>query len=554
MTPPETLYHSCTVHTMDDAVSRADAFLVRDERFAAVGTRDEVEAAAGRGATRVDLEGRTVVPGFNDSHCHILDLGLALDRIDVSADAVRTVEDIRRAVAARAVDTRHGEWITGRGYDQNALPGLRHPDRRDLDAASPGNPVVLHHTSGHVLTCNSRALELAGVHAGTPVPSGGEIERDERGEPTGVLKEAAMELVGRAIPPPSVERATEAIIAAMSAMSGVGVTSASDAATGDHDTLEPYLEAYRRAATSGRLSGRITLMPQIYFTAPPDSQDVRRADELDAGKHPDRLRIGATKVFSDGALSTRTAALRQPYADNPNNMGILLWDLAVLRSMIQRAHRAGWQIATHALGDRAVEAVLEAYESALEADRRADHRHRIEHCMIADEALARRIKRLGIVPSLQPDIFRLGDGYVAGLGIERASASIPVGLFRRLGVPMAFSSDAPVIPCDPLQVIRSAVVRRTPRGINLGREHAATVMEAVSLYTRGGAFATRTESSVGRIAPGLLADFVVLSRDPAALPMDEFSSLRVVTTFVGGRRASGEALAPSPLEGEGVGG
>jgi predicted amidohydrolase YtcJ len=527
---------------MDDDITHAEAFLVRGERIAAVGSRDEVEAAAGRGAARVDLDGRSVIPGFNDSHCHILDLGLSLGRLDVSADAVQTLADIAQAVAARAAAANDGEWITGRGYDQNTLAEQRHPTRHDLDAVSPRSPVVLHHTSGHVLTCNTRALEIAGVGSRTTDPSGGEIERDERGDPTGVLKEAAMELVGRVIPPPSLERAADAIVAAMAAMSRYGITSASDAATGDSERLEPDLEAYRKAAASGSLAGRITLMPQIYFTAPPDSEEMRKPDELTSGAPSDRLRIGATKIFSDGALSTRTAALRAPYADNPSNLGILLWDQPVLVSMIRRAHLAGWQIATHALGDRAVEASLDAYEAALRESPRLDHRHRIEHCMIADEPLARRIKQLGIVPSLQPDIFRLGDGYVAGLGIERASASIPVGLFRRLGVPMAFSSDAPVIPCDPLPVIHSAVERRTPRGIDLGREHAASVMEAIRLYTRGGAFATHAEASRGRVAPGLLADFAVLSRDPARVSVHELESVFVTMTMVGG-----QAVFPSPL-------
>jgi predicted amidohydrolase YtcJ len=546
---PETLYHSCTVHTMDDASPHAEAFLVRGDRIAAAGSPAAVEAAAGRGATRVNLEGRTVIPGFNDSHCHILDLGLSLIQIDVSADAVHSIADIQNAVARRVSTARHGEWITGRGYDQNMLDERRHPTRDDLDEVSPHNPVVLHHTSGHVLTCSSRALEIADVRPDTPAPFGGEIDRDEHGAPTGLLKEAAMELVGRAIPAPSAEQAVDAILQATATMSRFGITCASDAATGDRDAIEPELMLYRKAAESGKLATRITLMPQITFTAPPDSQVVRRPEDFDAGSDPELLRVGATKIFSDGALSTRTAALREPYADNPSNTGILLWDQSVLADMIRRAHSAGWQIATHALGDRAVLAALDAYQGALAADPRRDHRHRIEHCMIADEPLARRIGRLGIVPSLQPDIFRLGDGYVAGLGIERASAAIPVRLFRRLGVPMAFSSDAPVIPCDPLPVIRSAVERVTPNGVSLGSEHAATVMEAIRLYTRGGAFATHTETSRGRIAPGFLADFAVLSRDPARMPIDEFESLHLTMTVLGGR-----TISPSPRMGEGAGG
>jgi predicted amidohydrolase YtcJ len=531
----EVIYQNCTVHTMDDALPQADAFLVRGERIAAVGSREEVDAAAGANAKRVNLEGQSVIPGFNDSHCHIMWLGLALDQIDVGADAVRTIEDIRRVVAARVAATRPGEWVAGRGYDQNTLAERRHPTRLDLDETSPNHPAVLRHTSGHVLTCNSRALAVAGVTASTDAPFGGEIDRDAGGEPTGLMKEAAMELIEKAIPLPTVEISADAIARAMRAMARFGITSASDAATGGRRSIEPQLDAYRRAAASRGFAGRITLMPQIYFTAPPESRECRTPSEFAVGENPDRLAIGATKIFSDGALSTRTAALREPYGDDPNNSGILLWERPVLEDMVRRAHAAGWQIATHALGDRAVEAVVDAYERAVRASPGVSNpRHRIEHCMFADESLARRIRHLGAVPSLQPDIFRLGDGYVAGLGLERASQCIPVGLFRRLGVPMAFSSDAPVIPCDPLPVIRSAVERKTPRALDLGREHAATVMEAIRLYTLGGAYATHGETSKGRISPGMLADFAVLSADPSGVPIGEFDRVQVTMTVVGG--------------------
>jgi predicted amidohydrolase YtcJ len=202
--------------------------------------------------------------------------------------------------------------------------------------------------------------------------------------------------------------------------------------------------------------------------------------------------------------------------------------------MIRQAHDAGWHIAAHALGDRAVEVVLDAYEQALRANPRPDHRHRIEHCMIADEGLATRIKSLGIVPSLQPDIFRLGDGYVAGLGVERASDSIPVGLFRRLGVTMAFSSDCPVIPCNPLPIVRSAMERKTPAGVSLGREHAVTAMEAIRYYTAGGAYATHTEREKGTLSVGKKADFAVLSDDPSTVPLQDFDRVRVTMTVANG--------------------
>jgi len=534
-----TLYINCTVHTMD-GTAPAGALLIEGERIVAVGPRSEVEAQAGPGMRRIDLAGQTVVPGFNDSHAHILWVGLALEQVDVGVDVVGGIDDIRRTVQTRARVTPTGAWVLGRGYQQAALREQRHPTRHDLDPISPDHPVMLRHTSGHVLTCNTLALRHAGITRDTPPPAGGEIDRDQHGEPTGVLKESAMELIYDVIPPPSLEQGTELILRAMDLMARQGITSVSDAATGHGSSAEPELAMYRAALHSKKLVGRITLMPQILYTAPPDSNEIRTADSFDAGNQPDWLAIGPTKVFSDGALSTRTAALRQPYHADGDNTGILLWETSTLAGMIQRAHAAGWQIAAHALGDRAVEVVIEVYEQALAISPRRDHRHRIEHCMLLDQDQARRIKAAGLVPSLQPDIYRLGDSYIDALGLERASQSIPIRLFRELDIPVAFSSDRPVIPGHPLEVIRSAMERTTPSGVVLGPEHSVTALEAIRNYTWGGAWATHSEHQKGVLQAGLLADFAVLSADPATTPPEEFGELRVTMTVVGGREVYAE--------------
>jgi predicted amidohydrolase YtcJ len=447
---------------------------------------------------------------------------------------VRSIADIERIVAERAEKSAPDEWLLGRGYDQNQLEEGRHPGAQELDRASGGRPVVLWHTSGHVLTASSKALQLAGITENTTTPPGSAIERDEHGRLTGVLKESpAMNLISRVVPTPTVEEGAEAILRAVEAMARQGITSASDAATGRGEDIEPELRMYRRAAGSGRLRGRITLMPQITFVVPPDSDEIRLPDDFDAGTQPDLLRIGSTKIFSDGALSTRTAAVRQPYAGT-DDLGILLWEPEVLAGMIRRAHENGWHIATHALGDRAIETVLDCYAAALETSPRADHRHRIEHCMITDEGLAQRIKDLGVLPSLQPDIFRLGDGYITALGPERASQVIPMATFNRLDIRVAFSSDRPVIPGDPLQCILDAMERRTPKGVVLGPEHRIATMEGIRNYTVGGAYATHQEGEKGRIQPGQLADFAVLDHDPTNASTDDIRATRVVLTVLGG--------------------
>lgn len=537
MEPSETLYVNARVRTMDGAGKPEEALLVRGHQIAAVGTRDTVEGVAGRTARRIDLNEQTVVPGFNDCHCHVLTLGLTLDQIDLTSDTTRSIGDIVDRLARRAAQSSTEEWLFGRGYDQNMLAEGRHPTKEDLDAVTPNHPVVLWHTSGHVLTANTRALELAGVGRETDSPPGGEIDRDQRGFPTGLMKESAMDLIGHAIPPPTEEQGTGAICRATALMAGFGITSATDAATGHGPSAEPELAMYRKAAKGRGLAVRVDLLPQIAYVAPPQGDEARSPADFDVGDDPNWLAVAGTKIFSDGALSTRTAALLQPYAGEPANAGILLWDQEVLQDMMRRAHAAGWRIATHALGDRAVEAVLDAYGVAMRGKRGQDHRHRIEHCMLCDERLAWRIRDLGVVPVLQPDIFRLGDGYITALGRERADDVIPMRLFERLQIPVAFSSDAPVVPCDPLAVVRSAVERRTPGGMVLGRQHAVTPLEAIRLYTAGSAYATRRERTKGVLRPGLLADFTVLSHDPAAIAPQEFDDLRVTMTVVGGNVA-----------------
>lgn len=533
ITADDALYIGATIHTCAGP-RPAGALLVRHGRIAAVGDRDEVDAATPAGTRRVDLRGLTVVPGFNDCHCHVLWLGMDLGGLYLGRDAVRTIADIRSAVRTRAASTRAGGWVSGAGYDQNALEERRHPTRADLDDVAGGRPVVLHHTSGHVLTCNSASLRAAGITRQTDTPPGGEIERDPTGEPTGVLKEAAMDLVAHVLPAPTVEQGRDAVLAATRHLASLGITSATDLNTGDTADITPQLEMYRRAATSGEQRTRLGLCPNIRHVVPADGTGVRAPREFELDTDPHWLAVRATKIFSDGALSTRTAALREAYAGDPGNRGILIWPDETLGRMIERAHRAGWQIATHALGDRAVEIVLDCLAAALEAHPRRDHRHRIEHLMLLDRDLVHRIGRLGVVPVLQPDIFRLGDGYVAALGRERAQDVIPLDLFCGSGITVAFSSDAPVIPADPLAVIRSAAERVTPSGEVLGREHVIPPMRAIERYTAGSAYATRTEGDLGTLEPGKWADFTVLSADPAGTPAEGFETIRVVRTVVGG--------------------
>jgi len=530
------LFNNASFITLNPAYPQAEALLVQDGRIAAVGSRADVADQAPSDVRTVDLGGRTAVPGFNDAHCHVLSYGLTLDQVDVSPDTVQTIDDLKRALGQRVSQTEQGEWVLGRGYNQNGLQERRHPTRADLDQVSEAHPIVLWHTSGHALTCNSAALRRAGIDRNTTTPAGGDIEHDEHGELTGVLKEyPAMGPLTESIAPPSRKRGAEAITRAMQAMAAQGITTAGDAATTPED-----LVMYRDALASGDLHGRVTLMPIIQHVAPPGSHETHGPQEFDAGDDPDWLNIGPTKIFSDGALTTRTAAVRQPFVGE-GGLGLLIWEPDQLLDMMTRAHHAGWQIATHAIGDRAVETVLDCYERLLEREPRFDHRHRIEHCMMVDQRLALRIQRLGVVPVLQPGfVARLGDGYVEVLGRERSEQLMPVGLFNDLSIPLAFSSDRPVIPGAPLTGILSAMQRQTPSGVVLGMEHRIPAIDAIELYTEGSAFSTHQESDRGALRAGMLADFVVLSGGLPSMTPERFADIQVEMTVAGGRVTYGQ--------------
>jgi hypothetical protein len=428
-----------------------------------------------------------------------------------------------------------GRWVRGRGYNHDFLAERRHPTRHDLDSVSDNRPVLISHASGHVVSCNSVALRVAGIDANTPVPEGGEIEHDEGGMPTGVLKETAMPLVVAAAPPPTHAEARDAILRAMDRLAVEGITSVSDAMTGHDLPASQEATAYRAALESGRMKGRIVLMPQIMHVAPVESEKpAMTPGELDVGGDPECLRVGAVKIFSDGAITTRTAALRTHY-QGTNNAGLPTWHPEQLASMVSRAHAAGWQIATHAMGDGAIEMTLKAYEAAQKASPRTNPRHRIEHCSLPDETLTRRILSLGVVPVVQPELIaRFGDSYVAGLGREWANNAMPLGWFKHRGIEFGLSSDRPVVSGSPLVGVSAAMLRTTPEGRVLGQEHRLTAEEALYHYAVGAAYATFCEGEKGRLAPGFLADLTVLDRDITKVSAEEIPSLKVTMTVVGG--------------------
>ena len=513
---------------MDPAQPTVEAFGVIDERIVATGSITDVEAALPRGYQRLDLSGATCLPGFNEAHNHMINFGIVLGQVNCRYPAVRSIEEIVQRFAERASQTPAGQWIRGRGYDDNVLAEHRHPTRSDLDRASTVHPLVLTHSSGHMLVANSLALQLAGVTRETPDPPGGHIVRDEHGEPTGLLQENAMELVERVIPAPTLDDMVEALRRCNDAYVAAGITSSQDAGS-DHPL---QVEAYQRAVERGVLKLRTSMMIRHQLLPHLLGLGIKQ------GFGDDRLRIGPVKLFADGSLIGRTAAVSRPFLNDPrpDNYGITIWTQEELDELVWQAHAAGFQVATHAIGDRAIEMVLDAYERALARLPRPDHRHRIEHCGVLRPDLIDRIARLGVLVVSQPIfIAEYGDGFIRHLGLERIQLTYPFRILLDAGIRLVFSTDCPVSAYQPLRCIQAAVLERTASGRSYALEEAITVEEALPLYTVNGAYATFEEHRKGTLRPGMLADFVVLERDPRTVDPEELADLRVLRTVIGGK-------------------
>lgn len=527
-----TLFHSGTVYTADPVGSWAEAVAVVDGRIAAVGADREVRRAV-PGADEIDLGGRTVVPGFIDAHNHLLFTGGSMASVDLRYPGVASVDDLAAAVADAAATSPPGGRIRGFGFDQAKYD--RSPTRWDLDRIAAGHEVALTHVSGHCLLVNSAALEAAGIDDDTPDPPGGRFVRDGRGRITGLCLDAAMGLVqpvavdvGSHGPNFHLVEPIDELVAAVEragrAYLSAGLTTVCDAQVTGRE-LEAYREAHRRGSSLLRTA----LMPLSHQLEEYGSIGL-------AGPFgDDRLWIGAMKFYMDGSLIGGTAAFREPYGQDGEFEGLLYWTPGEIRSMIVEAHRAGWQVGVHSQGDRAIEAVLEAFEAASSAHPAPDRRHRVEHCGWPTPDQVGRMAGLGVVAVNQPNYLHdQGDEFLARLG-ERAHRLQPMRSELEAGVRVVLSSDADVTSYRPLETITNAVVRRTMEGRPIGIDQALTVEEAIRAHTIEAAFALHAEDRLGSIEPGKHADLTVIEGDPFGVPPREIRHLPVWMTVLDGR-------------------
>ena len=525
--PGDLLLVNGRVWTMDAAQPVASAVAIRMGRIVHVGDDAGAKEAAAPGSPIIDLAGRTATPGLNDAHAHPMSVGFALLDLDLSPERNASIVEVQRLVRDAAAARPAGTWILGRGYDDARLAEGRHPTRVDLDAVAPDHPVILIRMCHHIGAANSAALRLAGVSRETPDPEGGIFDRDEHGEPTGVLREAALTAVRAMMPEPDEGEMMAALEAGGREFLRQGVTSAVEAGIGDPRELR----AYQRLREQGRLPVRSYLMMMIDETL-----DELVSLGIQTGFGDAWLRIGPAKLFADGSIGGRTAMMHAPYEGQPENHGLWMMPPLELKAKVLRAHDAGFQVGIHAIGDAAIDLVLDAYEEAQRASPRPDARHRIEHCSIVDDRILGRIRDLGVVPIPGTSFLRhFRDAYVNNLGEWRIGQAYGMRSFERFGIIAAASSDAPVVPVNAMAGVQTMVTRRDILGRPCNPEEAVSLEDALRAYTVNGAYASFEEGIKGMLKPGYLGDVTVFETDLFAVAPDDLGAMKVDYTIADGK-------------------
>jgi hypothetical protein len=513
------------VHTLDPARPEAEAVLVHGGRIAWVGP--EAECARRARGEAVRISGGSVVPGLVDAHGHVRWLGRG--RREVSCAGATSEAACAERAAARARAAPGEAWIRGRGWDQNLWPGARFPAEASLTRAVPDRPAVLVRVDGHASWVNARGLALAGIGRDTPDPPGGRILRAADGSPTGVLVDAAQQLVLARLPPPTPAQIEEELLDGLRALAALGLTEVHDAGVGP-----AVLDAYRRLADEDRLPLRVYAMIDGEVSLPELAAEIARWRGRGEGG---RLTVRAVKLYADGALGSRGAALHEDYADEPGNRGLLLWAPALLREKVRAVAAAGLQLAVHAIGDRALGEVLSALEAA--GDLKA-LRPRVEHLQIARAADLPRLAAAGAVASMQPVHATADAPWLAarlGADTERHALAYAWRSVLRAGIPLAFGSDFPVADPDPRAGLADAEERTPPGGAPLSPGQRLSRAEALRAFTAGAAFAAFAEGRRGAVREGMDADLTVFAGDLARASPADLRALPVLHTIVGGRVA-----------------
>lgn len=498
--------------TMNERQPQAQAVAINDGKIIDVGSNSKIRRLAGNNTRTIDLRGKTVLPGLIDAHAHMISLGHPFPWLELRG--VSSIKEIQRKLKIKAQETEKGKWILGRGWDQDRLREKRYPTRWDLDKVSPNNPVLLNRVCGHIGVANSRALEVANIDK-EAAPSWGElVDRDPTtGESTGILRENAMDIVWN-MPEPSEEDLLKACHTACMEAVKAGLTSVHWFASKPNE-----IRALQQLRKRNKLSLRVYLVvPMEYFET---FKNQRFSEPF--------LKLNCVKIFTDGSLGARTAALQEPYADDPATKGVLSHSLDELKTMIKSANDAGFQVAVHAIGDAAIDETLKAFNQALDKAVVKERRHRIEHVSVLNPHLIKQIKALGLSACVQPH-FVISDFWVPNrLGQKRARWMYPFKTLIEKGILVAASSDTPAEPINPFLGIWAAVARKS------FPQERISVQQALKTYTVNAAYLSFEENAKGSIEVGKFADFTVVSRSPLKIEPEKIREIKVVMTIVDGK-------------------
>ncbi|MBM7553370.1 amidohydrolase [Thalassobacillus pellis] len=520
-----TIFHNGKIFTANDDQFYASAMVVKDGRLAWVGQDDEIEGMEGE---RVDLEQRRVIPGFIDAHMHPLHLAKTAKQVPCTPPKVQSITDLIQEIKSRKVELPEGAWLEGWGFDEGKLTERRTPTRWDLDKASSNTPALFMRAYGHIAVANSVALRLAGITRETPDPAGGEIDRDENGEPTGILKENAKDLVAEVMPSLRQVENISLLTENSKELARLGITTITDlmARKKEEDDMDLYSLAHQQG-----LKQRVV----IYYKWEDIKDDPRINEEAKNRANP--VYVGGLKLFADGSVSGRTAWVNTPYIDQPDNVGIQTTTKKELLDAAEAAEQNGVQLAVHAMGEQAIKLIVETF-----ADRpgwlNEGPSIRIEHASFLNDDITRLAVKAGIAFVTQPIfVYSEIESYLGNLGLERTQLSYPIRMMLEHGATVAFSSDAPgnawAEPVDPFIGIKSAVTRRAYDGSDIGQNEKIDTATAIKLYTRVAQEVTRVPG-IGQLQPGNHADFIILDRDILDIDAESIDQVQVVETYING--------------------
>jgi predicted amidohydrolase YtcJ len=521
---PDLILHNANILTVDPAGPRAQAVAIANGRFQAVGSNSEILHLSSPGVPKIDLAGKTVVPGFNDAHCHPASSGLDMV-VSVDCD-LPSIVAIQGALRERAARTPRGDWIYGFKYDDTKGSEGRMLNRADLDAAVPEQPVAVVHRGGHTTFYNSAAFRAAGVDEKTPDPPGGHFDRDPlTGKFTGRVADQARELIDKfGNDPASRDNRREGVKRISEAMARAGITSVGDAGGTARD-----LAAYQDARESGQLLFR------VYCLVVYPELDKMIAAGLRSGLGDELVRVGACKLFADGSISERTARLSKPYEGSSDYLGLLMMNEEEQYERTRKAHLAGWQVGTHANGDFAIDQTLRVYERLQRESPRRDPRFRLEHCTQVNGELVARIRALGAIPTPFSSYVYYHGEKMHFYGAERLKNMFAMRSFLDAGIPATEASDYTASPFEPMMALQSQVTRTDKKGNVWGANQRIKVEEAIRVGTLHGAYASYEERLKGSITAGKLADLVVLGRDPLVENPSTLVTIPIERTMLGGR-------------------